>query len=193
MRDRRCRSMPPDVPSTLLERRPDIAAAERLMAAANAQIGVAVAAFYPDHHAVGRLRRHRRCRSNTLLRASNRVWSFGPTLDRDRVRRRRCAARRSRQARAVYDQNVANYRQTVLTGVPAGRGPARGAAHPGAAGRGRGRTRCGGARGRAPDPQPVPGRHRRLYQRHHGADPALTNERDRRSTSGRTGSSPASR
>ena len=80
--------IPPGLPSALLERRPDIAAAERDMAAANAQIGVAVAAFYPDLTlsgdygvAAAMLRK--------LFTASSRVWSFGVGPRPDDLRRRR--------------------------------------------------------------------------------------------------------
>src|SRR5207245_453599 len=71
--------IPPGVPSALLERRPDIAAAERLMAAANAQIGVAEAAFYPTvtlsaDYGVSALM------LGTLFSASSRIWSFGSNL-----------------------------------------------------------------------------------------------------------------
>jgi NodT family efflux transporter outer membrane factor (OMF) lipoprotein len=105
--------MPPEMPSALLERRPDIAAAERLMAAANAQIGVFVAAFFPDitlsgNYGTSAVLLHR------LLATSSRFWSFGSTL----VQTIFDAGARSAQveeARAVFDQDVANYRQTVLT------------------------------------------------------------------------------
>jgi NodT family efflux transporter outer membrane factor (OMF) lipoprotein len=104
--------VPPGVPSTLLERRPDIAAAERSAAAANAQIGVAIAAYYPaitlsaSYGVVGSA-------IQTLFRASNAVWSVGPQLAETAfdagLRAAQVAA-----ARAVYDQTIANYRQTVL-------------------------------------------------------------------------------
>jgi NodT family efflux transporter outer membrane factor (OMF) lipoprotein len=104
---------PPGLPSTLLERRPDIAGAERRVAAANAQIGVAVAAYYPDltlsasYGVVGSA-------LDTLFRAANGVWAVGPSLAQTVFD----AGLRSAQveaARAFYDQDVANYRQTVLT------------------------------------------------------------------------------
>jgi NodT family efflux transporter outer membrane factor (OMF) lipoprotein len=107
-------TVPAGVPSTLLERRPDIAEAERRMAAANAQIGVATAAYFPsltlsgsDEYSSGSLSR--------LIRNSNRVWAVGPalaeTLFDGGVRRAQV-----RQARAAYDGTVATYRQTVLVG-----------------------------------------------------------------------------
>jgi NodT family efflux transporter outer membrane factor (OMF) lipoprotein len=106
--------VPTDVPSTLLERRPDIAAAERLMAAANAQIGAAEAAYYPDltlSASYGFVSPS----VNTLLHTSNEVWSIGPTLAQTLFNGGLRGAQLD-QARAVYDQNVATYRQTVLTG-----------------------------------------------------------------------------
>ena len=108
-------TVPPGLPSTLLERRPDIAAAERRVAAANAQIGVARSAFFPsltlsgsDDYTGGTLAK--------LIRTSNRVWAFGPALAQtvfDGGLRRAQAA----QARAAYELSVDTYRQTVLAGL----------------------------------------------------------------------------
>lgn len=104
--------VPGAIPSELLERRPDIAAAERQMAAANEEIGFATAAYYP----------------NVTLSASagfesssitqwftwpSRFWSVGPSLAEtlfDAGRRRAQVS----EARAAYDATVASYRQTVL-------------------------------------------------------------------------------
>jgi NodT family efflux transporter outer membrane factor (OMF) lipoprotein len=105
--------IPPEIPSALLERRPDIAASERQMAAANAQIGVAVSAFYPDITLTGDYGTSA-VTLNHLLATSSRFWSFGSTL----VQTVFDAGARSaqvEQARVVFDQDVANYRQTVLT------------------------------------------------------------------------------
>ena len=106
--------IPAGLPSVLLERRPDIAAAERLMASANAQIGVAKAAYYPTITlaATGGFDSGY---PSTLISGPSVIWSAGPSaaltlLD---FGRRRAA---SDQAIAFYDQTVANYRQTVLTG-----------------------------------------------------------------------------
>jgi len=106
--------IPVGLPSDLLERRPDIAAAERLMASANAQIGVAKAAYYPLVN-LGIGGGFESGSITTLLSGPSILWSAGPSalftvLD---VGRRRAA---SDQAVAAYDQAVANYRQTVLTG-----------------------------------------------------------------------------
>ena len=105
--------IPPEMPSALLERRPDIAASERQIAAANAQIGVAVAAFYPDITLTADYGTSA-VTLNHLLATSSRFWSFGSSL----VQTVFDAGVRSAQveeARAVFDQDVANYRQTVLT------------------------------------------------------------------------------
>src|SRR5467141_3772370 len=106
--------IPPELPSALLERRPDIAAAERRMAAANAQIGVAKAAYYPNI-SLGATGGFESGVITTLLSGPSILWSAGPSalftvFD---VGRRRAA---SDQAIAAYDQTVANYRETVLTG-----------------------------------------------------------------------------
>jgi NodT family efflux transporter outer membrane factor (OMF) lipoprotein len=107
-------AIPVGLPSGLLERRPDIAAAERLMASANAQIGVAKAAYYPlvNLAAAGGFESGS---ITTLLSGPSILWSAGPSalLTVFDVGRRRAA---SDQAIAAYDQTVANYRQTVLTG-----------------------------------------------------------------------------
>jgi NodT family efflux transporter outer membrane factor (OMF) lipoprotein len=105
-------SIPTGLPSELLERRPDIASAERRMAAANAQIGVARAAFYPSLSLGGSVGHQSSSFSDWLL-APSRVWSLGPQLVQsifDAGLRQAV----SDQAIASYDGTVANYRQTVL-------------------------------------------------------------------------------
>jgi NodT family efflux transporter outer membrane factor (OMF) lipoprotein len=108
-------ALPVGLPSNLLERRPDVAAAERRMASANAQIGVNVAGYFPaltlsgsDGFGAAEI--------GHLFSAAANSWSIGANvaqtifdagLNRAKVR----------QARAVYDQNVALYRQTVLTAL----------------------------------------------------------------------------
>jgi NodT family efflux transporter outer membrane factor (OMF) lipoprotein len=104
--------IPPGMPSGLLERRPDIAAAERRMAAANAQIGIDAAAFYPDitlSAATG----VSAAAIAKLASASGQIWSFGGTLAQTLFD---AGARRAQieQDIAQYDRNVALYRQTVL-------------------------------------------------------------------------------
>jgi NodT family efflux transporter outer membrane factor (OMF) lipoprotein len=106
--------VPPGVPSTLLERRPDVASAERKMAAANAQIGVATAAYFPS------LTLSANGTTNAdvlrqLFKTSTTVWSVGPSLAQtifDGGLRRAQVA----QAKAAYQSSVASYRQTVLAG-----------------------------------------------------------------------------
>ena len=106
-------SMPVGVPSTLLERRPDIAAAERKMAAQNAAIGVAVSAYYPEISLSGAAGFTQSPLSG-LLKIANYVWSLGgsasETLFDGGLRSADVDA-----AKAAYDATVANYRGTVLT------------------------------------------------------------------------------
>jgi NodT family efflux transporter outer membrane factor (OMF) lipoprotein len=104
---------PTGVASTLLERRPDVAAAERSMAAANAQIGVAVAAYYPDLTLSGSYGFASDVVAG-LIRAPNNLWSAGASAS-DVLLDFGARSAQVRQARAAYDMAVANYRQTVLT------------------------------------------------------------------------------
>ncbi len=105
--------VPAGVPSQLLERRPDIAAAERNVVAANAQIGVAEAAYFPDI-TLSAAGGYDSSGLSKWFSLPNRFWSIGPSL----VETLFDAGLRSAQteaAIAAYDQTVANYRQTVLT------------------------------------------------------------------------------
>jgi NodT family efflux transporter outer membrane factor (OMF) lipoprotein len=104
--------IPPGVPSTLLQRRPDIAAAERRVAAANAQIGVQVSAYFPTVTLTGSYGYSARELGN-LFNASNNIWSFGLTAAETLLD---FGARRARvnEAKATHDQTVAQYRETVL-------------------------------------------------------------------------------
>jgi NodT family efflux transporter outer membrane factor (OMF) lipoprotein len=105
--------IPIGMPSQLLERRPDIAAAERNMAAANAQIGVAYAAFYPSLTLAAGGGVESSAIKN-LLDASSRFWSVGPSISEtvyDGGLRRATV----NQYIAIYNANVAAYRQSVLT------------------------------------------------------------------------------
>jgi NodT family efflux transporter outer membrane factor (OMF) lipoprotein len=107
-------TVPAGIPSTLLERRPDVAEAERKVAAANAQIGVAKAAYFPTLTLAGSDEYQAHAWSH-LFSLPNRIWSLGPelaeTLIDGGLRRAEVA-----QARAAYDVSVDNYRQTVLSG-----------------------------------------------------------------------------
>ena len=105
--------VPTGVPSSLLERRPDVAEAERKMAAANAQIGVAVAAYFPDLTLNGSYGFASTVVSH-LVSAPNNLWSFGGTAT-DALLDFGARSAEVRQVRAAYDAAVANYRQTVLT------------------------------------------------------------------------------
>ena len=104
---------PAGLPSALLERRPDIAAAERQMQADNALIGVQIAAYYPTI-SLSALGSFAGDPLSQLFTVANRVWSLGAsaseTVFSGGARPAAVAA-----ARATYDQSVANYRQTVLT------------------------------------------------------------------------------
>jgi multidrug efflux system outer membrane protein len=105
--------VPLGVPSDVLERRPDISTAERLMAFQNAQVGIARSAFYPHITLSGSGGWQSRDLA-PLLNAPSLFWSLGadalePILQGGRNRANLTAAR------AAYDQSVANYRQSVLT------------------------------------------------------------------------------
>ncbi|MGA7159028.1 MAG: efflux transporter outer membrane subunit [Acidobacteriaceae bacterium] len=105
--------IPPGFPSQLLERRPDIAAAERNVAAANEQIGIARAAYFPTLN-LGATAGQEGTAATNLFRSSSFIYALGPTIGEtffDGGRRRGL----SEQARANYDGTVATYRQTVLT------------------------------------------------------------------------------
>jgi outer membrane protein, multidrug efflux system len=104
--------IPPSLPSELLEHRPDIAAAERRMAAANADVGVAKAAFFPTVRIDG-LAGFQSVNSSTWFDWPSRFWSVGPSVQlplfTGGLNRAHLAA-----AHAAYNEMVANYRQTVL-------------------------------------------------------------------------------
>jgi NodT family efflux transporter outer membrane factor (OMF) lipoprotein len=105
--------VPAGVPSDLLQRRPDIASAERLVKSANAQVGAAVAAYYPtltlsasygfDANGLGQ-----------VFNASNNVWSLGATAA-EPIFEGGLRGATVRAAKAYRDEAVATYRQTVLT------------------------------------------------------------------------------
>lgn len=110
--------LPPDLPSELLERRPDIAGAERRMAAANANIGVATAAFFPTikfgataGFQTGDLNANRNM--SNLLEWPSRFWAIGPSVTLPLFQGGQLRANLS-QAEASYEETVAKYRQTVL-------------------------------------------------------------------------------
>lgn len=104
---------PVELPSELLERRPDIAASERRVAAANAQVGVATAAFFPQLLLAASGGYGSSTLSN-FFSLPNRFWSIGPTLVATLFQGGRRRALRD-EAVAAYDSSVAVYRQGVLT------------------------------------------------------------------------------
>lgn len=104
---------PAALPARLLERRPDIAAAERRMAAANAQIGVAQAAFFPALTLSGAGGYQNSSLSN-LFTVPHRFWSIGPALALNLFDGGARTAQKE-SALAAYDKTVAAYRQVVLT------------------------------------------------------------------------------
>jgi NodT family efflux transporter outer membrane factor (OMF) lipoprotein len=108
-------TVPVGVPSDLLERRPDIATAERQVAASNAGIGIARAAYFPTLTLSGSAGFESTSLSQ-LFDWPNRFWAFGPTLAQ-MVFDGGLHRAQNAQARALSDQAVANYRQTVLTAM----------------------------------------------------------------------------
>jgi NodT family efflux transporter outer membrane factor (OMF) lipoprotein len=107
-------AIPVGVPSALLERRPDIAAAERRTAAANAEIGVAQAAFFPTL-TLSAAGGSRTTNLADLFTAPTRFWSLGAALAQPLFDAGLRSAQKA-QAVAAYDAQVATYRQTVLAG-----------------------------------------------------------------------------
>lgn len=108
-------ALPMTVASTLLERRPDIAAAERQVMAANAEIGVAQTAYFPDL-TLSASGGYRGSNLADWISMPNRFWSIGPqfamTLFDAGLRRSKMV-----QAQAAYDKQVARYRQTTLQAI----------------------------------------------------------------------------
>ena len=105
--------IPSALPSTLLQRRPDIASAERSADAANALIGVQIAAYFPNVTLTG-TGGFASSELGNLFNVSNSFWSVGASAA-ETIFDAGARAAKVRGARAAYDQAVANYRQTVLT------------------------------------------------------------------------------
>jgi NodT family efflux transporter outer membrane factor (OMF) lipoprotein len=106
-------NVPAGVPSTLLQRRPDVAASERQVVAANASIGVAEAAYFPSLTLTGSYS-FLSTSVDTLFKSANAAHTLGASLAETVFDAGRTPARVA-GARAAYDQSVAQYRQTVLT------------------------------------------------------------------------------
>jgi len=121
-------TLAPYLPSTLLERRPDIAAAELRVQAANADIGVARAAYFPDFNLAAGIGLESAVLSN-LLKTPSLIWSIGPSTSLGSLDIARAPLANytifdggaisaiTREAWATYHENVALYRQTVLTAL----------------------------------------------------------------------------
>lgn len=107
-------AIPHALPSELLQRRPDIAYAERNVAAANAAVGVAIAGYYPDL-TLSASGGFTSSALHNLISLPNRVWSLGPELSGTLLDFGATSAK-VEQARAAYDASVASYRQAVLQG-----------------------------------------------------------------------------
>jgi outer membrane protein, multidrug efflux system len=105
-------SIPTGVPSEILERRPDIATGERQMAFENAQVGIAMTAFYP-HITLSGEGGYESRNIATLVNAPSAVWSLGGDLLQPVFNGGRNRANLA-STRAAYDQSVANYRESVL-------------------------------------------------------------------------------
>ena len=105
--------VPAGLPSEILERRPDIAAAERTVASANALIGVAESAYFPTL-TLGASGSFESSNLANLFSSPNPLWSLGPVLA-ETIFDAGLRQAQTAQAKAVYDADVASYRQTVLT------------------------------------------------------------------------------
>lgn len=105
--------VPVGLPSTLLERRPDVASAERSVAAANARVGVAVAAFYPDVRLTGATG-FETANLGDIFAGQSLIWSVGPSITVPIFEGGRNSAN-LQNARAQYEETVNRYRAQVLT------------------------------------------------------------------------------
>ena len=155
-------AVPVIVPASLTQRRPDIASAERAVAAANAEIGVQRAAFFPTVNLTGEAGFNNDSLSGLFSSAAS-LWSLGASVAETLLD---FGARKARvaQARAAYDAAVANYRQVDADRVPGGAGrPDRGRGA-GAAGTTAPRRLGGGGQVRGDAAQPIPCRAGRLYR-----------------------------
>ena len=113
--DRRTIDVPLGIPAVLLERRPDVASAERAVAAANAQIGIAQAAYYPQITLGGGFG-YEATKLSNLYFAPSRVWSFGPSLSLPLFDGGRIDANVA-FSKSAYAISVENYKKAVLTAM----------------------------------------------------------------------------
>jgi len=104
--------VPAGLPSDLLERRPDVAAAERRVAAQNAQIGVAISAYFPSVHLTGSTG-FDSGDLGLIFNWESRIWSYGPNIQFPLFTGGQISAN-IKQQKASYEENVADYRQSVL-------------------------------------------------------------------------------
>ena len=104
--------IPPGLPSAMLERRPDVASAERLVAAQNAAIGVAIAAYFPTVNLTGQTG-FDSGDLGMLFNWQSRIWSYGPNIQFPLFEGGQISAN-VKQQKATYEENVANYRESVL-------------------------------------------------------------------------------
>lgn len=109
-------SLPRSVPSTLLERRPDIASAERVMAATNAEIGVARAAYFPSI-TLGLSGGTQTSFIEKIADSHARIWGLGPAAIEWPLLRGGAVKASAEAAQARYEQSAASYRQTVLAAM----------------------------------------------------------------------------
>lgn len=108
-------AIPASLPASLLQRRPDIAAAERAVAAANEAIGIAISGYYPDL-SISASGGFSSAVLHNLITLPQRVWSLGPQLSGTVLDFGATSAKKN-QAEAAYDASVASYRQTVLQAI----------------------------------------------------------------------------
>ena len=104
--------IPAGMPSDLLERRPDVAAAERRVAAQNAEIGVAISAWFPSVHLTGQTGLDSGD-LGLLFNWESRIWSYGPNIQFPIFEGGQIDAN-VKQQKAAYEENVATYRESVL-------------------------------------------------------------------------------
>jgi multidrug efflux system outer membrane protein len=107
--------IPAGIPASMLERRPDIAAAERIVAARNADIGVATADYFPAVRLTG-TGGYLSKEVDTLLTGNSKVWSIGPSVSLP-LTGWAVIHFNVKRHKAAREEAIANYRQTVLTGI----------------------------------------------------------------------------